>query len=135
MPGEPSRRRSGRSHEAFGDGRPRGMAITAQGMAPRAGQNPAYTPSGPAAVDLSANEIGISALCRGQPCGWRILSLLNEIDPLAWPCVVNAQGFAVVPGSKGLKGCTRNGVPHAQGEGAGDPRDRPFLFGLAPGII
>jgi len=31
MPGEPSRRRSGRSHEAFGDGRPRGMAITAPG--------------------------------------------------------------------------------------------------------
>ena len=29
MPGGPSRRRSGRSHEAFGDGRPRGMAITA----------------------------------------------------------------------------------------------------------
>jgi len=29
-PGEPSRRRSGRLHEALGDGRPRGMAITAR---------------------------------------------------------------------------------------------------------
>jgi hypothetical protein len=29
MPGGPSRRRSGRSHEALGNGRPRGMAITA----------------------------------------------------------------------------------------------------------
>jgi hypothetical protein len=31
MPGEPSRRRSGRSHEALGNERPRGMAITAPG--------------------------------------------------------------------------------------------------------
>jgi hypothetical protein len=30
MPGEPSRRRSGRSHEALGNERPRGMAITAR---------------------------------------------------------------------------------------------------------
>jgi hypothetical protein len=103
MPGGPSRRRSGRSHEALGDERPRGMVITAQGYAPRAGQNPAYTPSGPVAVDPSAHETGISALCRGQPCGWRILSLLIEIDRLAWPCVVDAQGFALVPGSKGLE--------------------------------
>ena len=29
MPGEPPRRRSGGSHEAFGDERPRGMAIPA----------------------------------------------------------------------------------------------------------
>src|SRR5271155_4025427 len=29
MPGEPSRRRSGRSHEALGNERPRGMAIPA----------------------------------------------------------------------------------------------------------
>jgi hypothetical protein len=45
MPGEPSRRRSGRSHEALGDERPRGMAIPAAGCA-EAGQNPAYKPSG-----------------------------------------------------------------------------------------
>jgi hypothetical protein len=32
-PGGPSRRRSGRSHEAPGDGRPRGMAVTAYGVA------------------------------------------------------------------------------------------------------
>jgi hypothetical protein len=46
MPGEPSRRRSGRSHEALGNERPRGMAITAPGLFQGAGQNPAYTPSG-----------------------------------------------------------------------------------------
>ena len=45
MPGEPSRRRSGRSHEALGDERPRGMASPAAGRA-EAGQNPAYKPSG-----------------------------------------------------------------------------------------
>ena len=46
MPGEPPRRRSGRSQEALGDERPRGMAITAPAVTPGAGQNPAYTPSG-----------------------------------------------------------------------------------------
>jgi hypothetical protein len=55
MPGGPSRRRSGRSHEALGNGRPRGMAIPASGPGPQAGQNPAYTPSG--------------ALFRRLPCG------------------------------------------------------------------
>ena len=34
VPGGPSRRRSGRSHEALGNGRPRGMAIPARGPAP-----------------------------------------------------------------------------------------------------
>ena len=32
MPGEPPRRRSGGSHEALGDERPRGMAIPAAGL-------------------------------------------------------------------------------------------------------
>jgi hypothetical protein len=49
MPGEPSRRRSGRSHEALGNERPRGMAIPAAGLLRAAGQNPAYMPSGTAA--------------------------------------------------------------------------------------
>ena len=47
--GGPSRRRSGRSHETSGDGRPRGMAVTAfaaASAAPETVQNPAYTPSG-----------------------------------------------------------------------------------------
>ena len=39
MPGEPSRRRSGRSHEALGDERPRGMAITAL-WGPESGTEP-----------------------------------------------------------------------------------------------
>src|SRR5438067_10834102 len=34
MTGGPPRRRSGRSHEALGNGRPRGMAIPARGPAP-----------------------------------------------------------------------------------------------------
>ena len=45
MPGGPPRRRSGRSHEALGNERPRGMAILAYARA-QAGQNPAYRPSG-----------------------------------------------------------------------------------------
>ena len=98
MPGGPSRRRSGRSHEALGNERPRGMAIPAPDCSKGAGQNPAYTPSGAATVDPSADESGITALFRGQPCGRRILSLLLEIDRLAWRRVVDAQGFAV-PGS------------------------------------
>jgi len=40
MPGGPSRRRSGRSHEALGNGRPRGMAIPARGPAPQGGTEP-----------------------------------------------------------------------------------------------
>jgi len=47
-------------------------------------------------VDPSADQIGITALFRGQPCGRQILSLLVEIDRLAWRCVVDLQGFAVV---------------------------------------
>ena len=36
----------------------------------RAGQNPAYTPSGArSTVDASADQIGISAVSGGQPCG------------------------------------------------------------------
>jgi hypothetical protein len=69
--GGPPRRRSGRSHEALGDGRPRGMAITVSGpRCPGAGQNPAYTPSGAfSAVDALADRVGISAVSGGQPCG------------------------------------------------------------------
>jgi hypothetical protein len=62
----------------------------------RAGQNPAYTPSGAATVDPSADQSGITALFRGQPCGRQILSLLLEIDRLAWRRVVDLQGFAAV---------------------------------------
>ena len=71
MPGEPSRRRSGRSHEALGDERPRGMSITvSRRLRPGTGQNPAYTPSGAdLAVDVLADQIGISAIFGGQPCG------------------------------------------------------------------
>ena len=57
MPGGPSRRRSGRSHEALGNGRPRGMAIPARGS-PQAGQNPAYTPSGALFKNISRTHAG-----------------------------------------------------------------------------
>src|SRR5262249_14678293 len=54
-PGGPPRRRSGRSQEALGDGRPRGMAITAPDNG--AGQNPAYTPAGRVRmVDIFAEQ-------------------------------------------------------------------------------
>jgi hypothetical protein len=97
MPGEPSRRRSGRSHEAFGDGRPRGMVITVPGIAPRGGTEPGLQAVWRlVTVDPSADQFGISALSRGQPCGRQILSLLLEIDRLACRRVVDLQGFAAV---------------------------------------
>ena len=78
MPGEPPRRRSGRSHEALGDERPRGMAIAVpRRFVAGAGQNPAYTPSGAGfTVDVVADQIGISAVFGGQPCGSPNLVLL-----------------------------------------------------------
>src|SRR6266481_3306044 len=97
MPGEPSRRRSGRSHEAFGNGRPRGMVITVPGMAPRGGTEPGlHAVWRLVTVDPSADQSGINALFGGQPCGCEIFSLLVEIDRLAWRCVVDLQGFAAV---------------------------------------
>ena len=81
-PGGPPRRRSGRSQEALGDGRPRGMAITAPDKG--AGQNPAYPPSGIAcAVDILADQIGISAVSGGQPCGSPNPLLLVKADWVA----------------------------------------------------
>ena len=83
-PGGPPRRRSGRSQEALGDERPRGMAITVSALTPGAGQNPAYAPSGAGfAVDVLADQIGISAVFGGQPCGSPILLLLVKRDRVA----------------------------------------------------
>jgi hypothetical protein len=83
-PGEPPRRRSGRSHEALGDERPRGMAITAQRFTPGVGQNPAYTPSGARpTVGALADQIGISAVSGGQPCGLPNSLLRVEADRVA----------------------------------------------------
>ena len=87
-PGGPSRRRSGRSHEALGDGRPRGMAITVPGAYRGAGQNPAYRLSGAAfPVDGLADQCGISAVFRGQPCGSPNPLLHVEKDRVASPTV------------------------------------------------
>ena len=91
VPGEPSRRRSGRSHEAFGDGRPRGMAITVPGHCVTGRDRTRLTRRlAPFRLgdlvrpgDGSADQVGISALSRGQPCGLRILSLPVESDRLA----------------------------------------------------
>ena len=82
MPGEPSRRRSGRSHEALGDERPRGMSITvSRRLRPGTGQNPAYTPSGASStVDALADRVGISAVSGGQPCGSANWPLHGEPD-------------------------------------------------------
>jgi len=60
------------------------MAITVSALTPGAGQNPAYTPSGAGfAVDVLADQIGISAVFGGQPCGSPILLLLGERDRVA----------------------------------------------------
>jgi hypothetical protein len=58
------------------------------GRTREAGQNPAYTPSGAArAVDASADQIGISAFSRGQPCASPISRLLVGADRVALPIV------------------------------------------------
>ena len=72
-------------NEALGDERPRGMAITVpRRLHPGAGQNPAYTPSGTEfSVDVLADQIGISAVSGGQPCGSPISLLLVAADRVA----------------------------------------------------
>ena len=82
------RRRSGRSHEAPGNGCPRGMAITVPGAYRGAGQNPAYRLSGEAfPVDGLADQFGISAVSRGQPCGSPNPLLHVEKDRIGSPIV------------------------------------------------
>jgi hypothetical protein len=62
-----------------------------------AGQNPAYKPSGAGFfVDALADQIGISAVSGGQPCGSPILVLLVEKDRLASPIVWSTQCLAAV---------------------------------------
>src|SRR5437762_12845213 len=117
VPGEPSRRRSGRSQEAFGDGRPRGMAITASVVCGRGRTEPGlhavwhrpgretFRPG-----DDSADQAGISAVSRGQACGLRILSLPAEIDRLAWLTVWSRRRVSRPwPADQGLRGGTGNG--------------------------
>src|SRR4029077_15386781 len=73
------------------------MAITAPGMAPGGGTEPGlHAVWRLVSVDPSADQFGISALSRGQPCGRQILPLLVEIDRLACRCVVDCRGFAPV---------------------------------------
>ena len=58
-------------------------------VASGAGQNPAYTPSGAdPAVDVLADQIGISAVFGGQPCGSpnRLLPVCaDRIASRSWP--------------------------------------------------
>jgi hypothetical protein len=77
MPGEPSRRRSGRSQEALGNGRPRGMAIPAAADHAAGGTEPGLCAvwHRRIAVDDSAERTGISYFCRGQPGGRSNLQL------------------------------------------------------------
>ena len=135
MPGEPPRRRSGRSHEAPGDGRPRGMAITISGPRhPGAGQNPAYTPSGAfAAVDALADRVGISAVSGGQPCGSANWPLHGEPDRVgSQRCGRYAVCRGRGPGIGVKRGYARRRTT-LKGEGAGDPIGSPVPFsdGLA----
>jgi hypothetical protein len=129
-PGEPSRRRPGRLHEAPGDGRPRGMAAAAGGSRLRSSavQNPAYTPSGAAhtqsqlfrpraKVDRLAEEEGIIADFGGKPCELRVARLRRSLDRVECACVVEMRGFrdrdaaigAMPAGKSPLRG------PHAGG--------------------
>ena len=95
MLGEPPCRRSGRSQEALGDERPRGMAITAPAVTPGAGQNPAYTPSGARpTVGALADQNGISAVSRGQPCGSRNSRLRVEADRVTSAIVWSARSIS-----------------------------------------
>jgi hypothetical protein len=105
VPGEPSRRRSGRSHEAFGDGRPRGMAITASGrLRQKAGQNPAYTPSGTDPGPENRSVRGRFGGSSRDKCAFQGTSLWianfvvagrNRSASVA-DCVVETQGFAAL---------------------------------------
>jgi hypothetical protein len=95
VPGEPLCRRSGRSQEALGDERPRGMAITAPAVTPGAGQNPAYRPSGARpTVGALADQNGISAVSRGQPCGSRNSRLRVEADRVTSPIVWSTRSIS-----------------------------------------
>src|SRR4029077_18859958 len=106
------------------------MAITAPGMAPGCGTEPGlHAVWRLVSVDPSADQFGISALSRGQPCGRQILPLLVEIDRLACRCVVDVQGFRTGdPTVRAPRTGARETARHTQGEGAGDPRGRPFLL-------
>ncbi len=129
MPGEPPRRRSGRSQEALGDERPRGMAITAPGGYARGGTEPGlYAVWRPVPVDALADQTGISNVSGGQPCG-RPNSLLHiKLDRVA---------SLIVWSTRGVRGCdpeirseagVREPLRHTQGEGAGDPIGSPVPF-------
>jgi hypothetical protein len=62
----PSRCRSGRLHEALGNGCPRGMAIPAH-LRTWAGQNPAYRPSGTIARIVEHIKNNSALLCAPSP--------------------------------------------------------------------
>jgi hypothetical protein len=130
VPGEPSRRRSGRSHEALGDERPRGMSITvSRRLRPGTGQNPAYTPSGAGfTVDVLADRIGISAVSGGQPCGSPNPLLLVETNRVASPIVWSTRSASRPWPGIGSEAGVREVWHHTQGEGAGDPIGSPVPF-------
>ena len=98
MPGEPPCRRSGRSQEALGDERPRGMAITAPGGYAGGGTEPGlYAVWRPAHGGRFGGSKRDKCCFRGTTvwiaeftvaCRSRPRNLAN--------CVVDAQYFAVV---------------------------------------
>jgi len=72
------------------------MAITApRRLRPGAGQNPAYTPSGAGStVDALADQIGISAVSGGQPCGSPNSLLRLKADCVALPIVWSTRSLS-----------------------------------------
>jgi hypothetical protein len=128
MPGEPSRRRSGRSHETSGNGRPRGMAIIA-----RRGHSAGGTEPGLCAVWRRPRRGGRfggangDKSCLSGTMGWIIKSaVVGRVGmPIVGSGAVGAIGLAEVTRHwTGLVGECEP-PPHANG---GDGRP------LAPGV-
>ena len=130
-PGEPSRRRSGRSHEALGDERPRGMAIPVFRQLPGGGTEPGlHAVWRHLLVDRSADRIGISAVSGGQPCGSPFSLLPVGKDRVAslivWP---TRSGSRPWPRDRECSGGYARRSATLRGEGAGDPSGSPVPFG------
>jgi hypothetical protein len=132
MPGEPPRRRSGRSQEALGDERPRGMAITAPGGYARGGTEPGlYAVWRPVPVDDLADQTGISDVSGGQPCG-RPNSLLHvKADRVASLIVWSTRGVRDCDPEIGSEaGSTRAVTPHSGGRCGRSDRVARSFFGI-----
>ena len=130
-PGEPSRRRSGRSHEALGDERPRGLAIPVFRQLPGGGTEPGlHAVWRHLLVDRSADRIGISAVSGGQPCGSPFSLLPVGKDRVAslivWP---TRSGSRPWPRDRECSGGYARRSATLRGKVRAIRAGRPFLLG------